>query len=507
MKKTVILLMVLTLFSKVFGFLRDITLSYFYGASEISDAFVISLTIPTVIFGIIATGISTGYIPIYSKIQENEGSERGRYFTNNLINILVVLSTSFIVVSLIFTEPLVKVFASGFEGETLRLAVLFTRLSIAGIYFTLIVRIMSAYLNYKQQFAIPALAGLPLSIVTIASIIASHVYDSLIILGIANISALFIQFLFIMFFSYKNGYRFSFVLDLKDDYIKLMAVTAIPVIAGSSVTQINKLVDRTLASQVAEGGISALTYAFTLNTSILGIFAVSISTVLFPSISKMAAKKNNKGLKESLSKALAGVIILLFPVTVGVLFFSEPIIRFLFGRGAFGQEAITMTSEAFFFYTIGLTSTGLRLILSKTFYSLHDTKTPMVNAAIAMALNIVLNFLLWKPMGLGGLALATSISSIFCSILLLISLRKKIGKLGLKSTAISFLKVALASLVMGLACKGIFEYLQIFTGESISLIITIAAAIGIYTILVHLLKLEDILLLLRRAASRFTSQK
>ncbi|WP_223701180.1 murein biosynthesis integral membrane protein MurJ [Sutcliffiella deserti] len=502
MKKTVIFLMVLTLFSKVFGFIRDITLSYFYGASEISDAFVISLTIPTVIFGIIAAGISTGYIPIYSKIQENEESGRGRYFTNNLINILVLLCTSFIVVALIFTEPLVKVFASGFEGETLKLAVLFTRLSIAGIYFTLIVRILSAYLNYKKQFAVPALAGLPLSIITIASIIASYLFDSLIILGIANISALLIQFLFIMFFAYKNGYRFTFVLDFKDKYIKMMAIMAIPVIIGSSVTQINKLVDRTLASQVAEGGISALNYAFTLNTSILGIFAVSISTVLFPSISKMAAKKNNTGLKESLSKALAGVVILLLPVTVGVLFFSEQIVRFLFGRGAFDQEAVMMTSEAFFFYTIGLTSMGLQLILSKTFYSLHDTKTPMVNAAIAMGLNIVLNFLLWKPFGLGGLALATSVSSIFCTILLLRSLRKKIGKLGLKSTTISFIKVALASILMGLACKGIFENLKVSTGENISLLLTIFAGICIYTILIHLLKLEDIRLLSKRLLKR-----
>ena len=136
MKQTAILLMIITIASKVFGFAREIALSYFYGASNISDVYLISLTIPSVIFGFIGVGISTGYIPLYSKIVNERGSKEGTKYTNNLINILMVLCTFIVVFGLFFTEPLVKLFASGFQGENLVLAVQFTKIGLIGMYFT-----------------------------------------------------------------------------------------------------------------------------------------------------------------------------------------------------------------------------------------------------------------------------------------------------------------------------------------------------------------------------------
>lgn len=133
MKKTAIILMIITILSKIFGFTREIALSYFYGASNISDAFLISLTIPSVIFSFIGTGISTGYIPMYSKIEQKYGEKEGNRYTNNLVNILLILCTVMIIFGLLFTDKIVKIFASGFAGDTLALAVQFTRISLVGI--------------------------------------------------------------------------------------------------------------------------------------------------------------------------------------------------------------------------------------------------------------------------------------------------------------------------------------------------------------------------------------
>src|SRR5690606_12151384 len=159
--------------------------------------------------------------------------------------------------------------------------------------------------------------------------------------------------------------------------IKNMLFLAIPVIIGSSVNQINKLVDRTLASQISIGGISALNYANTLNLFVQGVFVVSISTVMYPLISKMASKGNMDGLKKALAQAITGINLLVIPATVGSLFFAEPIVTLLFGRGAFDEQAIAMTSTAFFFYSIGMLGYGLREVLSRAFYSMQDTRTPM----------------------------------------------------------------------------------------------------------------------------------
>jgi len=491
MKKTALLLMIITIISKVFGFARDITLSYFYGASEISDAYLIAMTIPTVIFSFIGTGISTGYIPLYSKIVQNHGEKRGNTYTSNLVNILVAISTLIVLVGLIFTTPIVKLFASGFEGNTLNLAVQFTRISLLGVYFTGLIYIFNGYLQINGNYAIPAMIGFPLNFITIIAIMVSS-RTNMLLLPIGSVLAAAAQLLFVVPFLHRKGYRHRWVLNLKDEHIKTMVIIAMPIIIGVSVNQINTLVNRTLASQLAVGGISALNYANKLNGFIQGLFVLSISTAMYPMISKMAAEGNQEGLKKSVTEAVGSINLLVVPATIGAMVFAEPVVRLLFGRGAFDQQAITMTSSALFFYSIGMIGFGLREVISRAFYSLQDTKTPMVNAAISMARNIVLNIILSKYMGIGGLALATSISAIFCTGLLFISLRKKIGPFGLKNLTVSFIKILFASLVMGFVAKGTYNVLLNQISANLSLIVSIGIGVLIYFIIIYFSKIDDV---------------
>ncbi|WP_339060515.1 murein biosynthesis integral membrane protein MurJ [Tepidibacillus marianensis] len=448
MKKTAILLMLITIVSKVFGFTRDITLSYFYGASNISDAYLISLTIPGAIFGFIGAGISTGYIPMYSKIEKEEQAGEANKYTNNLVNSLIIISTIIVVFSLLFTDELVKLFASGFNGDTLVIAILFTRVGLVGIYFTGLIFIFSGYLQLKGNYIIPALIAFPMNLIIILSIFLSY-KTNIMVLAIGSVIATAFQFLFLLPFIHKKGYRYKFILNIKDKHMKEMAYIALPVIIGVSVNQINVLVDRTIASQIVEGGISALNYANRLNGFVQGIFVLSISTAMYPLISKMAAENNINGLKKSVSEAISGINLLVVPATVGFIIFAEPLIKLLFGRGAFNAQAISLTASALIFYSIGMIGFGLREILSRAFYSLQDTKTPTINGVVALIMNIVLNIVLSKFLGLGGLALATSISAIVTTVLLFISLRKKIGQFGMKKITISFVQVLFASLIMG----------------------------------------------------------
>jgi len=491
MKKTAILLMLITIFSKIFGFARDIILSYFYGASNISDAYLISLTIPGVIFSFIGVGISTGYIPMYSNIESKYGEDEGNRYTNNLINISLVLCTIIVIFGLLFTDQIVRVFASGFQGETLALAIRFTKISLIGIYFTALVYVANPFLQLKGNYAIPALIGFPLNFITILSIFLSSKTD-IIVLSIGSVLATVSQLLILIPFMYKKGYRYKLTLNIKDKYIKSMAIIAIPIIIGTSVNQINTLVDRTLASNLAVGGISALNYANRLNGFIQGIFVMSIATVLYPTISKMVAEGNMNGLKKSISEAISSISLLVVPATIGSMVFSKPVVNLLFGRGAFSATAISMTSNALFFYSIGMVGFGLREVLARAFYSMQDTKTPMINAAIGVGLNIVLNLILSKYLGIGGLALATSISAIVTTILLYISLRKKIGAFGMKNITISFIKILFASLSMGLLAKLSFNYFLNMMSPNLSLIISIGVGVVAYFIIIYFMKIDDV---------------
>lgn len=506
MKKTALLIMIITIFSKIFGFMRDITLSYFYGASNISDAYLISQTIPLVIFSFIGTGISTGYIPMHSKIEQEYGVNEGNKYTNNLINILMIICTIIVVFSFLFSTQIVKIFAVGFKGDILALAIRLTRISLFGMYLSALISIFSGFLQLKGNYYMPALIGFPLNFFTILFIILSS-KTSVMVLSIGSVIAISSQLIILIPSVYKKGYRYKYVINLKDYYIKNMIYIAIPVIIGVSVNQINILIDRTLASNIAIGGISALNYASRLNNFMQSLFVMPLITAMYPMISKMAAETNMYGLKKSVSEAISLINLFIIPATIGAMIFAEPVVKLLFGRGAFDVQAIFLTSKALFFYSIGMVGYGLREVLSRGFYSFQDTKTPMINATIAVVINIVLNIILSKFMGIGGLALATSISAIFCTALLFVSFRKKIGHFGMKQITTSFLKILVASLVMGIIAKLSYNNLLNHISDNLSLMVSIAIGALSYFIIIYFMKIEEVDSMIETVKRRLTSRK
>ncbi len=503
MKKTAILLMIIMMLSKLLGFVRELTLSYFYGASNISDIYLISLAIPTAIFGFIASGISTGYIPMYSKIEEEHGVKESDKYTNNLINILMIICTFLVFFSLIFIEEIVRLFASGFEGETLKLAVKFTRISLFGMYFIGIVSIFTGFLQLKGNYAIPALIGFPMNFIIILSILISS-KTNIFVIAVGSLLGIVSQLLFMWPFIRKSGYKHKGIINIKDKYIKKMAYIALPVIVGASVNQINTLVDKTLASSIAVGGISALNYAGKLSDSILGLIVSTVAAVIYPNMSKMAAKNDMDGLKGTMSESINFINILIIPASIGMMIFAEEFVRLLFGRGAFTEEALVMTTGVFFYYAMGNIGYGLRQILYRVFYSLQDTKTPMMNASISVFINIILNIILSRYMGLNGLALATSISAIFCLILLFISIRRKIGPFGMKDISISFIKILFASLVMGILAKLSYGILIKYVAINLSLLLSIIVGVVIYFIMIYFLKIEEVDSIIEGVKNKFT---
>lgn len=491
MKRIALIIMIITLFSKILGFGRDLVLSYFFGASNISDAYIISSTVPSVIFGFIGVGIATAYIPMQNRVIDESGEEAGSQFTSNFTNVILVTVTLILIIGMFFTEPIVKLFALGFSGETLLKTINFTRITLVGIYFTALVSIFSGYLQIKNNYIIPALMGVPLNIVVIISIFwASQGNYNILAFGTVFASAT--QFLLMVPFIKKEKFKYSFYINFRDNRIIKTLHIALPVIIGSSVNQINILVDRTIASSLAVGGISALNYANRLNLFIQGLFVTSIITVMYPMISSYASKKNYEGIKKAIVESINIIIIFILPMTIGAMIFSNQVVNLLFGRGAFDNIAIQMTSTALFFYALGMLGFGLREVLSRGFYSMQDTKTPMINAAFGILVNIILNIILSRFLGIGGLALATSIAAMLTTTLLFISFRKKIGPFGMKQISILFLKILFASSVMGLFAKLSFIYFITSLSQNLSLLLAIGVGAVFYSVIIYFMKIDDV---------------
>ncbi|PFA18430.1 murein biosynthesis integral membrane protein MurJ [Bacillus cereus] len=492
MKKTVILLMLITILSKLLGFGRDLTLSYFFGVSNITDAYFISNTIPTTVFGFIGTGIAVGFIPIYQEIVNKDTQERALKFTSNLLSFSLLFSTVIILLGFLYTENLVNVFASGFDKKTHEIAIVLTKINLFSIYFTSAIYIFSGFLNVNKNFITTAIRSIPLNIIIILFIIISYISKNVYFLAYGGIIGMFSQLILMYPHVRKLGFKFSFNLNRKDKYLKKIIILSLPIIIGVSINQINILVDRTMASQIESGGISSLTYANIVYLFIEGIIVTTIITVVFPSMSNAIEKKDIDSFKNLFSKLVIYVLIFIIPISAGTLIFSKQVILLLFGRGAFNMEAIEMTSNVLSYYAIGMVGFVLREVISRAFYAFKDTKSVLYNAGLALILNIILNIILSRYMGISGLALATSISGFVASILLGIRLQSKIKGLWNKHLVKTLLKILIATIIMAIAVKGIFYNLTNLVGESGALLISILLGAIIYAILLIFMKLKEV---------------
>ncbi|WNS43532.1 murein biosynthesis integral membrane protein MurJ [Paenibacillus sp. MMS20-IR301] len=506
MRKQAMIVMILTIVAKAIGFLRDISLSYFYGASELSDAYLISLTIPGVIFAFIGTGLSTCYIPIYNDILTKESKEKAVQFTNNLIYIVMLCCLIIVLLVFTFTREIVFLFASGFSESTIGHAILFTRIGVVSVFFSGLIYVFNSYLQTNNYFSSTVVAGIPASIFVVFATILSGEFD-IVYLAIGNSLSFAIQFLFLVPYLKKSGFRWISYFSLNDKYIKQVLKLSVPVILGVSINQINILVDRTIASHIVIGGISALTYANKLNLFIQGIFVLSIASIFYPIISKMAAEQSINKIKHVLSESISIIMLLIIPVTLGSMIFSKEVVSFLFSRGEFDVTALQMTSSALFFYSLGMIGFGLREILVRVFYAVQDTKTPTINASLGLIVNIVLSFIFARFLGVGGLALATSIAAIITTGLLFINLRKKIGPFGIKELLVVSIKILIASLVMAVLARLSYITLLNIMSQVSALLLAISIGVGIYCVIISMMKIKDVDKLTRILKIKFLKGK
>lgn len=489
-------LMIATIIAKILGFGRELVLAAGYGTSIYSDAYVTAMNIPQVIFAIIGSTLATVLIPMYMEVHSNEGEEGSLKFINNVSNLVIIACVILSVLGFMFTEQIVNIFAMGYKGEALQVAINFTRITIIGVVFTGLSYVMTSYLQIKNDFIMPGLSSVPKNVIIIVATLLSIKHGPYLMIW-GTLIGMLSEFFFQLPFAIKQGYKYVPIVDIKDKYIKKMGWLIAPVLIGVAVNQVNTLVDRTLASTLPVGTVSALNYSNKLTSFVIAIFITSISTVIYPILSQLSHDNNKDRFTSSVIKSINCVIILILPITVGTIVLALPIVRVLFERGAFDQRATYLTALALAMYSIGMVAYGLRDVLGKIFYSLQDTKTPMVNGIVAVVMNIIMDLVFIKFWGLAGLTLATSLSSMVCIMLLFKSLKKKIGYFGQDKIIKATVKSLVASLIMGAVSYYSYHYMASFihaggNQEFIVLCIAIGLGAAVYSGLVILFKIDEI---------------
>ncbi len=443
-----------TVLSRIFGFLRDVVIAWFFGAGLFADAFFVAFRIPNLLRRLFAEGsLSIAFIPIFTEYYKKSGKAEAFRMAGSFAWLLSIVLAIVSLTGILLAPLIVSLIAPGFTGSSQKFAltVLLTRIMFPYIFFIGLTALFMGVLNVMDHFLAPALAPVFLNIAMIASvfIISPHLSDPVTGLALGVLAGGALQLGLQVPFLVKKGFYFWKKVEWYHPGIKKVGVLMIPTIFGAAVYQINILVGTLLASLLPEGSISYLYYADRLVQFPLGIFGIATATAVLPSLSRQAAAEDLEGLKKTFAYALNLVLFITIPSMVGLILLREPIVALLFKRGAFNADAVQLTACALLYYTVGLWAFAAVRIVVSTFYALQDTATPAMMAVVSIFANIILGVILMQFLGHGGLALSTSLASAINLILLIIVMRKKLGNFEWQNIAMATGKTILCSAVMG----------------------------------------------------------
>lgn len=488
-----LLVTLITFVSKAFGFARDIIIASTYGATINSDAFFMAQSITGIVTSIILAALGTTFVPVMSDYIVQQPKERTNYFLNNVYSVSLIVTFIICLLGIIFADPLVSIFAPDFSLEAHNLTVQLVKILFPMVILTAILVLDSAKLQNHGNYLVPAAVGFPLNISVILIIIFFSRFYGIYTLAISLVIGTMIQVLCQVPYTKRLGYKFKPTIDLNEEGLRKIGTLLIPIMIGSGIQQINTMVDRIMASGLPTGSIAALNFSNRFSQFVVGILSAAIGSVYYTSMSQYFSLNNEIMFKKMLKNTINISALLIIPASVGLMVLKSPIVKLIFERGVFDSKASEMTATALFYYTIGLVGFLLRDVISRAFYALKDTKTAMVNGSISLILNIVLSIILIKYLELGGLALASSISGITGTILLLFSLKKKIGDFGIREILVCIFKISIASVVMAIMLNIIYNQIRFYTGSQFaSLLISITCGFFVYTLLVFFMKIEEI---------------
>lgn len=443
-----------TLLSRILGFLRDMIQAFYLGTSRSGDAFTIAYVIPNLLRRLTGEGAMTAaFVPVFTQVKKEKSREELWKFANafffNLTFVMVLLT----VIGIILSPMLVKVISPGFKDITGKweMTTVLTRIMFPYIFFISLAALAMAILNSFRKFFVPAFTPVlfNLSIIGMALLFARTTEEPAFVFAAGVVLGGIFQLAFQLPFLWRKGMRFKFNLSFSHPAIRKVGKLMIPGIFGVGIYQINFAISRIIASLLEEGSAASLYFASRVQELTLGLFSIALSIALLPTFSDLAAYHDIKGMKKTLVFSLKLVFFITFPAMVGLLILNRPIIQVLFQRGVFDVQSTTMSASCLFFFSFSLPFISGVKIFAPAFYSLKDTKTPVIVAFFVMLIYISLSLILMEPLRVGGIALALSLASVFNFLLLFLLLEKKIGKIRKKEMFTSALKSAFSGGGMG----------------------------------------------------------
>lgn len=462
------LVMAAFVFSQIAGLVRQIMVANAFGTSPDMDAFNAANRVAETLFNLVAGGaLGSAFIPTFTELLTKEKKAEAWRLASAVSNwVLIILITLSILIAVFAPQVVRYILAPGFAADPTQevLTVHLMRLMLPSAALFGLSGLVMGILNSHQVFFIPALTPSMYQfgmIFGVAVLVPRMGIDGLawgVVLGAATHLLLQIPTLL------RQGGKYTLTLGLKMAPVREVVRLMGPRLLGVAVVQLNFWVNIRLASEMPEGSVTGLTFAFILMFMPQAAIAQSIATAAMPTLAAQYARGDIDEVRSSLVASLRGVLLLSIPATVGLILLRVPIITLLYQRGEFDQQSTQLVAWALLWYAIGLVGHSVMEVLARAFYALHDTKTPVTVGVIAMSLNVLFSFVfsaLFKQIGWmphGGLALANSLATALETVGLLILMRRRLMGLEGRRILSGALQGSLAAALMGLALGGWISY-------------------------------------------------
>jgi putative peptidoglycan lipid II flippase len=453
--------MALALLAKMTGLVRDMIVAWQFGTSPVMDAFLVASTISGLIVVWFRTPIRLFFVPLFSEELSTRGEASAWTKASAPMNSTVVFLLGAACIGWLLSPYLIQLVAPGFTEPTTALSLDLTRIMMSTVVLLGLAWILSSIFNSYQRFGRPGMVHAVDDFVAIPMLIVLTPLVGIYGVVMATILGTAARVLVQIPIFWRNRAHYRLTVDFKNPTVRRMLWMSFPLFIGIGGGQLATVVDRIFASLLPPGSLSALSYGHRLTYAVFELFVSSLTTVLFPFFSRIAGVQAYDDLGRKLFKSLKTVFWIVLPTSVGLLILHEPLVRLVYQRGAFGQESVRLTAQAVFFYAIGLSAYSLSSLLNFGFYSLKDTKTPVVLGLVRIGVKIVLSFALVGSMAHSGLALAESLSFVVKVGLLLWLLPPQLRQPECRQAIQSFALTAVIGMAMGAV---VFLALPLFEG-------------------------------------------
>ncbi|MEZ5286032.1 MAG: murein biosynthesis integral membrane protein MurJ [Vicinamibacterales bacterium] len=449
-----------TMTSRILGLVREQVLAYYFGAGDAMDAFRVAFRVPNLLRDLFAEGaMSAAFVPTFTSYLTRNGRDRAWALGNSVLNGLLLVTGVLVVIGVIFTPVLVRLFAGDFAAVPGKIELTITMARVVMPFLTL-VAVAAAFmgmLNALGHFFVPALSPALFNVASVVLVVALvplaprlGVMPIMIVAGVTLVGGLLqaaVQWPPLA----REGFSYRPAIDIHDPGLRRVLLLMGPGTIGLAATQINVFVNTVLATGQGTGAVSWLDYAFRLMYLPIGLFGVSVATASTPAISRYVAAQDLGRVRSTVAHAVGLTMLLNVPATLGLVVLADSIVRVIFEHGSFTPDDTAATAHALRFYAIGLLGYSVVRIVSPTFYALGHSRTPVMISVGSIAVNVALNVTLVRTMGYEGLALGTSITALINAGAQLTFLRRHLDGVDADVMARTFVRVLAATLVMAAA--------------------------------------------------------